>query len=97
MTIPDDELLALWCAGFDTYEISRMAGIPESEVANRLPKIREWVRQNKDYFRDKQERKERARERRLVKAKARRKVKLRQIHEHDPLLASLVEHHGDAA
>lgn len=39
--VTDDELLFRWRAGLDTYAIALQVGIPESEVANRLPHIRE--------------------------------------------------------
>ena len=35
----DQQILALWCAGRDTHDIARATGVPESEVANRLPRI----------------------------------------------------------
>ena len=41
----DQQILALWCAGRDTHDIARLTGVPESEVANRLPRIVESRRQ----------------------------------------------------
>lgn len=40
------EALALWCAGFDTARIASMLSLPESVVANSLPKLLERRRQD---------------------------------------------------
>ena len=45
-SVTDQEILALWCAGRDTFDIARSTGVPESEVANRLPRILERRRQD---------------------------------------------------
>ena len=38
-SVTDQEILALWCAGRNTFDIARATGVPECEVANRLPRI----------------------------------------------------------
>ena len=43
------EALALWSAGFDTARIAAMLALPESVVANGLPKILEKRRQDRDW------------------------------------------------
>jgi hypothetical protein len=37
----DDTVIALWCGGRDTLDIAQALGVPEAEVANRLPKVLE--------------------------------------------------------
>jgi DNA-directed RNA polymerase specialized sigma24 family protein len=46
---PEQEILVLWKAGRNTQEIARAVGLPESEVANRLPSILERSRQDKEW------------------------------------------------
>lgn len=48
-TAPDQQFLALWCAGRDTFDIARSVGVPESEVANRLPHILATRRLARDF------------------------------------------------
>jgi hypothetical protein len=38
------QVLAMWCAGRDTLDIARALCIPESDIANSLPKILEQRR-----------------------------------------------------
>lgn len=40
------ETLALWAAGFDTDRIASMLSLPESVIANNLPKLLEQRRQD---------------------------------------------------
>lgn len=40
------EVLALWSAGFDTARIASMLSLPESVIANNLPKLLEQRRQD---------------------------------------------------
>jgi hypothetical protein len=44
---PFDEsrMMPLWRQGFDTLGIARALNLPESEIANRLPRLRERERQ----------------------------------------------------
>ncbi len=37
--VTDQQILALWCAGRDTFDIARATGVPESAVSGRLPRI----------------------------------------------------------
>lgn len=41
----DQRLLSLWRARHNTWDIARICGLKESEVASRLPGIRERARQ----------------------------------------------------
>lgn len=50
--VRDDEILSLWSAGRDTYAIALQLGVPESEVANRLPRILENRRANAEWKND---------------------------------------------
>lgn len=44
-SVSDGVLYALWHnMKLDTYDIARRTGLPESSVANRLPKIRATIR-----------------------------------------------------
>jgi hypothetical protein len=35
----DDDIFAYWAAGWDTSQIAAALGVPEADVANRLPKM----------------------------------------------------------
>jgi DNA-binding CsgD family transcriptional regulator len=48
-TVSDSTLLHYWRRGLDTYAIALQLNIPEHEVANRLPRIRERERQNNQW------------------------------------------------
>jgi hypothetical protein len=39
----EQRTLAMWCAGGDTLDIATHLGLPESTVANALPRLREWL------------------------------------------------------
>ena len=48
-TPSDDEILVLWRAGKDTYDIAKALWVDESHVASRLPRIRERARQDQEW------------------------------------------------
>ena len=45
----DEEILLLWRGKADTYEISKRLWVPESHIANRLPRILERERQDQEW------------------------------------------------
>ena len=45
----DDEILMLWRAGKDTYDIAKQLWVDESHVASRLPRIIERARQDQEW------------------------------------------------
>lgn len=47
--ISDHEILAMWPACHDTSDIARAVGVPESEIANRLPRILDDRRRADDF------------------------------------------------
>lgn len=45
----DEQILGMWCAGFDTLSIARVIGVPEADIYNKLPKVLERRRQDRDW------------------------------------------------
>lgn len=45
----DQVALALWCAGRDTYDIAIALGVPESQVANQLPRLLDQLREERQW------------------------------------------------